>query len=68
MDKFLKILEHFVDDFINIYQPKSEEHPLHLSRALFHGIHTVFPQPSLTKDDTPDKISEEILERGKGLW
>ena len=29
-EKFLNILEEFVDDFINICQPKSEELLLHL--------------------------------------
>ena len=45
-DKFLKILEDFVDDFIKIYQPQSEEHLLHLSQSLLHVIHTFFPPPS----------------------
>ena len=66
--KILKIIEEVVDDFINIYQPISEEQLLHLSRALLHGIHTVLPPPSVTKYGSQDPILEEKLEKGKGLW
>ena len=66
-EKLLKILEDLVDDFINICQLKTEENLLYLSQALLHGIHIVFPPPSVTKDGIPDPISEEKLENGKVL-
>ena len=67
-DKFLKILEDFVDDFIKIYQPQSEEHLLHLSQSLLHVIHTFFPPPSRKIYGSLDPISEGKLEKGEGLW
>ena len=66
-DKFLKIMEGFVDDFINICHPKSQESLLHLSQLLLHRIHTVFPPSSVTKYGSPDPISEEKLEKGEGM-
>ena len=54
--KYIKVLEDFFDDFVSICHPKSEEHLLHLLRALLHGIHTVFPPPSVAKYSSPDPI------------
>ena len=64
-DKFLKTIEDIVDDLINICQPKLEEHLLHLSLELLHGIKTVLPPPSVTKYGIPDPISEENWKRVK---
>jgi hypothetical protein len=41
---------------------------LHFSRAMLHGIHTVFPPPSSTGHGGGDPISEKKLKAGDGLW
>ena len=56
----------FMDDFINIFQPKSEEHILYLSCALLHGIHTVFPPPPVTKYGNPYPVLETKFVKGRG--
>ena len=66
-EKLLKILEDLVDYLINTFQPKLEEHLINLSLSLLHGIHTVYPPPSVTKYGIPDPISESKLEKGQGL-
>ena len=57
-----------MDDFIFICQPKLEEHMIHLSCALLHGINTVLPPQPVTKDGRPEPIPEAKLEKGEGLW
>ena len=64
----MKILEDFVDDFIVMLYPKSEEHLQPLSQALLHGIQIVFQPQSVTTDAIPDPIWEADLEKGKVLW
>ena len=64
-EKLLKILENFVDNFINICQPKSEEHLLHLSGTILHGIHTVFKPPALTKMTTQTQYQRYNCIRAK---
>ena len=54
--KIPKILEDFVGNFINICEPKLEEHLLHLSWELLHWVHTVFPPLSVTKYVISDPI------------
>ena len=65
---FLKILENSVNDSMAIRRKKSKEHLIHISQALLHGIHTVFPPQSVTKDGIPEPITKVKLERAEGLW
>ena len=41
---------------------------LHLSRALLHGIHSVFLPPQVSGNNRQDLISKKKLESGKGQW
>ena len=41
---------------------------LHLSRALLHGIHSVFPPPQVSGNNGQDPISNNKLESGKIQW
>ena len=41
--KFLHMLEVYVDDFIQLAQSTDERVLRHCSRAVLHGIHSVFP-------------------------
>ena len=61
-------LEVFVDDFIGMAQTSCPQQLRHFSRALLHGIHEVFPPPSVTKHNGFDPISEGKLEKGEGTW
>ena len=41
---------------------------LHLSRALLHGTHSVFPPPQVSGHNGQDMISKKKLESGEGQW
>jgi hypothetical protein len=41
----------------------------HLSRAVLHGIHSVFPPPTAVNGHVgEDPVSQKKLEQGDGLW
>ena len=62
------VLEVFVDDFIAATNNLSRPHLTKLSRALMHGIHSIFPPPSVTNHNGFDPISEGKLDKGEGTW
>ena len=62
------LLEVFVDDFIGLVQATDEPTLLHHTRALFHGIHSIFPPTSVTHHDGEDPISQKKLDQGEGIW
>ena len=41
---------------------------LHLSHALLHTIHSVFPPPSVTGGSEEDPVAMKKLLQGDGLW
>ena len=45
---FAHLIEVFIDDFIQAAQTTDEATLRHLSSALLHGIHSVFPPPKWT--------------------
>ena len=63
-----QLLEVYMDDFIGLVQSNNHPSLLHFSRAILHGIHSVFPPPSITHHSGADPISEKKLEAGDGLW
>jgi hypothetical protein len=67
-DKFTRLLEVYIDDFIQLAQTTNPEKLLHLSRAVLHGIHSVFPPPSITGHAGEDPVSIKKLQQGDGLW
>jgi len=66
--KFLHMLEAYVDDFIQLVQTKDPKVLMHCSRALMHGIHSVFPPPAVTGHSGKEPISGKKLLESKGLW
>jgi hypothetical protein len=62
------LLEVFVDDFIGCTDNISQQHLLHLTRAMLHGIHSVFPPPEILGNTSGDPISEKKLKKLEGLW
>jgi hypothetical protein len=66
--KFARLMEVYIDDFIQAAQTTDPEQLLHLSRAMLHGIHSVFPPPSVTGHVGEDPVSLKKLEQGDGRW
>lgn len=65
---FTNLVEVFVDDFCAMSNNITKEHLTHFSRAMLHGIHSVFPPPESTGHDGPDPVSEKKLHEGEGKW
>jgi len=65
---FVRLMEVYVDDFIQLAQTTDPTKLLHLSRAILHAIHSVFPPPGITGHDGEDPVSLKKLKQGKGLW
>jgi hypothetical protein len=42
------MLEVYVDDFVKLVIPTSQEHLQHMANAIMKGIHDVFPQTRMT--------------------
>ena len=64
-----RLLEVYVDDFINALQCTNPAALLHHSRAHLHAIHSIFPpapDPINNPDDEP--ISLKKLCNGDGIW
>ena len=59
----LTIIEVYVDDFIAATNRLSLGELRHISRAMLHGIHAIFPPPSITKHCGGDPVSEKSWRR-----
>ena len=66
--KFTHLLEVYIDDFIQLAQTQDPTQLTHLSRALLHAIHAVFPPPAITGHAGEDPISLKKLHQGEGTW
>ena len=62
------LFEVYIDDFIGLLQSQDGKELLRCSRALMHGIHSIFPPPAVTGHHGHDPISEKKMEAGDGLW
>jgi hypothetical protein len=62
------LIEVFVDDYIAISNAASKEQLLHISRAMLHGIHSIFPPPDVTGHAGEDPIAQKKMKEGEGLW
>ena len=64
----MHMLEVFVDDFIQLAQTTDEKALRHCSRAVLHGIHSVFPPPNITGHNGEDPVpKKKDPERGRGV-
>ena len=68
LNSITSLIEVYVDDFIACTDDISQAQLLKLSRAMLHGIHTVFPPPHVTGHNGGDPISEKKLDKKEGLW
>lgn len=64
---FAHLIEVYIDDFIQAAQTTEERQLRHLSSALLHGIHSVFPPPKWTGHDGQNPIHEKKT-RAEGTW
>jgi hypothetical protein len=60
--------EVFVDDFIGTTNNIAPQHLQQVSRAMLHGIHSIFPPPSVTGHSGEDPVSEQKIHKGEGIW
>ena len=62
------LIEVFVDDFIGMANDISTENLQKISRAMIHGIHSIFPPPQVSGHNGQDPVSEPKLKKGEGTW
>ena len=67
-DTTRNLIEVYVDDFISGTNQTDVEHLQKLSRAVLHGIHSIFPPPSISNHCGGDPISQKKMEKGEGTW
>ena len=56
----------YIDDFIAAARAKSPEELKHISCALLHAIHDVFPEGKHSPDNQP--VSVKKMDKGKAQW
>ena len=59
------VLEVYMDDYLGLAIPASQDHLRHTANAMLNGIHDVFPPDS---NDAEDPISLKKLQNGDGAW
>ena len=64
----INIIDVYVDDFIAATNNNTKQNIIHMSRAMLHGIHSIFPPPEITNHNGGDPISEKKLKKLEGLW
>jgi hypothetical protein len=62
------LIEVFVDDFIGMTNKLDKNHLLQISRAMLHGVHSVFPPNEITQHPGGDSIAEKKMDKGEGKW
>ena len=62
------LFEVYIDDFIGVVQTHEPNELRHFSRALLHGIHTVFPPPGVAGFTGDEPVSMKKLLSGEGVW
>ena len=62
------MLEVLCNNFIHMAQTSDPEKLIHSSRALLHGIHSVFPPPQVSGHNGQDTISKKKFESGEVQW
>jgi len=64
----LRLLEVYMDDFIGLAQAPTHQDLVHFTRAVLHGIHTVFPPPTNMQPEQDEPIAIAKLNKGDGRW
>eukprot|EP00957_Ditylum_brightwellii_P013163 994036-Ditylum_brightwellii.AAC.1 len=66
--KAADLLEVFVDDFIGCTNDITTKHLTAISRAIFHGLHSVYPPPEVTGHPGRDSCGKKKLQKEEGRW
>ena len=66
--KLLQFIEVYVDDFIAGTNNLEVEHLRQLSRAILHGVNSIFPSTDISKHSGEDPISQKKMLDGDGMW
>ena len=66
MQELKYLIEVYMDDFITAAQAQSLEQLQHLSRAVLHAIHDVFPENVHSEGDQP--VSKKKIDKGEAKW
>jgi hypothetical protein len=67
-EKFVHLIEVYVDHLLQLAQTTNPQQLEHLSRAILHSIHSVSPPPFVTGHAGEDPVSIKKLKHGEGLW
>jgi hypothetical protein len=67
-EKVTSLLEVYIDDFIGLIHATDPDLVWHYSRALLHGIHSVFPLSEVSGHHGGDPISRKKMLAGDGVW
>lgn len=62
---FRYLIETYVDDYIALAMPASQEELDHVSGSVMRGVHDVFPE---NNDDDEDPLSLKKLKKMEGAW
>lgn len=68
LKNFTHLLEVCIDDFIQLAQTTNPYQLAHLSPALLHAIHTMFPPREVMGHAGEDPVSLKKLQQGDETW
>jgi len=57
-----------MDDFVGMTQAPTHCELVHFTRAVLHGIHSIFPPPGPQQPCDDEPISIKKLQQGDGRW
>lgn len=55
----VNLIEVFMDNFIAVTNNTAKSHLSHFSKAILHGVHSIFPPPEVTGHPGEDPISQK---------
>jgi hypothetical protein len=61
-EQWAQLIEVYVDNFIQAAQTTDPDRLLHMSHAVLHSIHSMFPPPLVTGHNGKDPVSQKKLE------
>ena len=67
-EKYLYVMEVYVDDFCTMVQTLEVDKLRHISRTLLHAINSVLPPPVITNHAGGDPVSLKKILEEEGIW
>ena len=62
------LIEVYMDDYIGATNDPTMSHLQTVSRAMLHGIHSIYPPPIVSGHSGEDPVSAKKLSNGEGRW